>query len=196
MSREKLKESLLEKRDARARAIWQEAELKARRYRQETEASSADQRQKRVARIESKLTEQLDRLSSRIEKRLRRTRLLAEETFSEQLRQLALQRLTTLTPEERRRSLKRLARELPGLAWEQITVHPEDRQQAAEIFPDCTINTDPALSGGVIAITVERILAVDNSLTKRLEQAWPALSGTLLDSVRKKRERDDAKTPA
>jgi vacuolar-type H+-ATPase subunit E/Vma4 len=187
MSREKLKESLLEKRDARARTIWEEAEQKARRYRQETEASSADQRQKRVARIESEVTEQLDRLSSRIGKRLRRTRLLAEETFSEQLRQKALQRLTTLTPEERRRSLQRLARELPGLDWKQITVHPEDRQQAARIFPDCAIDTDPTLTG-VIAATVEKTLSVDNSLAKRLEQSWPELSGCVLDSLRTKRE--------
>jgi vacuolar-type H+-ATPase subunit E/Vma4 len=188
MSRERLTESLLNKSDVRARTIWQEAEQRASRYRREAEESCADRRQEAVTRIESVLKQQLDRLSSRTEKRLRRTRLLAEERFSQQLRRLAVEQLAVLSTEQRSRSLRQLAAELPKLDWRQINVHPADRQQAAKLFAACIIDTDPSLLGGLIAATSDNAIRVNNSLSGRLEQAWPKLCGSVLDALRADRK--------
>lgn len=192
MSREKLTESLLAKRDARAREIWQDAEQRAVRYRQQAEARCTDLRRGIQRQYETELTQQLDATSNRIEKKARRIRLLAEETFLQQLHRLAIQQIAAGSATERLRSLQRLAAELPLRPWQQITVHPADRQQAAELFPDSHVETDPALLGGLVAVSDDAAVRVDNSLNGRLEQYWQRLSGSILDSLRADRQEGDA----
>ncbi len=192
MSREKLTAALLEKRDARAHAIWQEVEQQASRYRQAAQERCAGRRQAAEDRHAAKLSQQRDRLDNRTGKRLRRVRLLAEATFSAQLRQLAFAQLTILAAADRADALQQLAAELPELEWQQITVHPDDRQQAAQLFPGCSIATDPAQLGGVIAVTADAAICINNSLTRRLEQAWPRLCGRLLDTLQLTEVIDDA----
>ena len=194
MSRERLTESLMSKSDARARAIWQEAELQAQRYRQEADERCADQRREAKGQQELQVGQQLIQLSIRVEKRTRRIRLLAEEQLLDRLRLLATDQLGRLTTEQRTGSLRRLAAELPELDWQQVTVHPDDRQQAVDLFPDCAIDTDPALLGGVVAATTDKAVCVDNSLSRRLDQIWPKLSGSVLDSLHADKESKDAKT--
>ena len=191
MSREKLTEALLDKRDARARELWQDVEQQADRYRQEAEDRCSEQRLDAERRHEAKLGQQRDRLDSRTGKRLRRTRLFAEEIFSTQLRQLALELLQGLLTADRAGSLQRLAAELPERDWQQVTVHPDDQKQAAQLYPGCTVLTDPALLGGVIASTSDGDISVDNSLIRRLDQVWPELCGSLLDELQSREGTDD-----
>ena len=191
MSREKLTAALLEKRDERAHALWQDVEQQADRYRQEAEESCAERHLAAERRHEAKLAQQRDRLDSRLGKRLRRIRLVAEDRFSWQLRQLALEQLQVLSAVDRGASLQQLAAELPERDWQQVTVHPEDQKQAAQLFVGCTIVTDPALLGGVIASTADGAICVDNSLVRRLEQIWPELCGSLLDELQSREGTDD-----
>ena len=191
MSREKLTEALLDKRDDRARSLWHEVEQQADRYRQEAKDRCAEQRLEAERRHEAKLGQQRDRLDSRTAKRRRRTRLLAEEIFSSQLRQLALEQLQVLLTEDRAGSIQFLSAELPERDWQQVIVHPDDQKQAAKLFPGCTILTDPALFGGVIASTADGTICVDNSLIRRLDQAWPELCGSLLDELQSREGTDD-----
>lgn len=199
MSREKLTAALLEKRDAEARTIWQEAEQQASRYRQTAEERCAGRRQAAEVRYATELSQQRDRLDSQTGKRLRRIRLLAEETFSERLRPLAFAQLAILAAEDRADSLQQLITELPELDWRQISVHPDDHKQAAQLFPGCSISTDQALLGGVIAATADGAIRINNSLLSRLEQAWPKLCGRLLDTLQTEevtKETDDAQPVA
>ena len=183
MSREKLTAALLDKRDERARALWQEVEQQANLHRQEADERCTARRLDAEHRHEAKLAQQRDRLDSRIGKRLRRIRLVAEDLFSRQLRQLALEQLQVLSSESRAGALQRLAAELPERDWQQVTVHPDDQKFAAQLFPGCAILTDPTLLGGVIASTADGAICVDNSLIKRLDQVWPELCGSLLDEL-------------
>lgn len=181
MSRERLTKSLLAKRDAQAHAIWQEAELRASDYRQAAEDRCAADRQKAQAQHDLRLGQQLDRLAIRIEKRARRVRLLAEETFTVRLRRLAAVYLARLSTNERSALLQRLKSELPEFDWQRVTVHPEDRLQAMQLFPNGIIDTDPALIGGLSVTTTDGRVSVNNSLDRRLEQLWPKLCGSVLD---------------
>ena len=183
MSRERLTESLLAKRDAQARAIWQEAELRASHYRQAAEDRRAADRQTAQAQHDLKLGQQLDQLAIRIEKRARRVRLFAEEKFAERLRRLAVVQLARLSTDERGAILQRLATELPEFDWQRVTVHPDDRLQAVQLFPDVIIDTDPALIGGLTVTTTDGSISVNNSLDRRLEQLWPELCGSVLDAL-------------
>ncbi|MBE0500923.1 MAG: hypothetical protein IBX47_05720 [Desulfuromonadales bacterium] len=196
MSRTQLKESLREKGETRGRAIWEEAEQKANRYRLEAEAHYRNRQQQRESECKADLTQELEQLVSRAEKKLQRIRLQSEEIFSQRLWQLACKQLVALLAAERDRSLQSLAAELPGLSWAQITVHPHDRQQAEKLFAGALIDTDPALIGGLIAVTADNAIAVDNSLVKRLTQLWPQLCGNILDALETLQEGEDAQTSA
>lgn len=196
MSREKLTAALLETSDTRARTIWQEVEQQANRYRQEADEHVAVQRQEVEGRHAAMVKQQQDHLDNRTGKRLRRIRLSAAERFSARLRQLALEQLSSMSAEARADSLQQLAAELPGLDWQQVTVHPDDQKQAAQLFSDCAIVTEPALLGGLIATTADGAICVNNSLSRRLEQAWPKLSGSLLDVLQTAEETDDVATSA
>lgn len=184
MSREKLTESLLDKRDAKARAIWVNAEQRLRQHRQRTEERCAEQRRETEAHLQAELSRRLDRLQTRIDRRKRQLRLRSEEAFAQRLRRLADAQLASLSDERRSETLRRLARELPDREWRRITVHPEDQQLARQLFPQADIDTDPQLGGGLLAATEDDSVRVDNSLAGRLEQMWPQLSGRLLDSLR------------
>ena len=183
MSRGRLTESLLGKRDARARAIWQEAELRASHYRQAAEDRCAAARQTAQAQHDQKLGQQLDQLANRIEKRARRVRLFAEEKFAERLWRLAVVQLARLPTDERSSILQRLTTELPEFDWQRVTVHPDDRLQAVRLFPNSTIDTDPALIGGLTVTTTDGAVSVNNSLGTRLVQIWPKLCGSVLDAL-------------
>lgn len=184
MSREKLTESLLDKRDAKARAIWVNAEQRLRQHRQRTEERCAEQRRETEAHLQAELSRRLDRLQTRIDRRKRQLRLRSEEAFAQRLRRLADAQLASLSDERRSETLRRLARELPDRDWRRITVHPDDQQLARQLFPQADIDTDPQLGGGLLAATEDDSVRVDNSLAGRLEQMWPQLSGRLLDSLR------------
>jgi vacuolar-type H+-ATPase subunit E/Vma4 len=190
MSREKLKDSLISKSDARALDIWQKAELQLEQYRQEVDDRSAEQLRETQSQQKRQLEQKLDQLANRSAKRARRIRLFAEERFANRLWQLAIGQLVDLTSKQKADCLRQLAAELPELDWESITVHPIDRQQAVELFPDCHIDTDPDLIGGVLAVTADGAVRIDNSLLKRLKQLWPKLSGEVLDTL--KAEKRDA----
>ena len=184
MSREKLTESLLEKRDAKARAIWQEAELRLHRHRQQARERCTDQRQELEVRLQAELSMQLDRLQTRIDRQRRQLRLRAEETFSERLRQLAIARLSALPAQQRTETLRRLAHELPERDWRQIITHPDDQPLARQLFSDAEIESDPQLIGGLIAVCENGSIRIDNSLSRRLERGWPQLCGRILDALR------------
>ena len=201
MSREKLTEALLEKRDAEAGRIWQEVEQQVSRYRQKAEERCTKERQELEKRYETLLSQQRDSLDNRTGKRLRRIRLLAEETFFVQLWPLALAQLSIQSAKDRVGTLRQLAAELPELDWQQVTVHPDDRKQAAQLFPGSIVASEPALLGGLIAATSDGAISINNSLIRRLEQLWPKLCGSLLDTLKTEvasvtEEMDDAKTSA
>lgn len=71
-----------------------------------------------------------------------------------------------------------LARELPDRPWQHVTVNPADRAAAQARFPNAAIAVDAGIAGGLIAEGSG--LRVDNTLERRLENAWPDLLPALM----------------
>lgn len=61
-----------------------------------------------------------------------------------------------------------------------MRVNPADGERAAVLFPGARIETDPAISGGMEAITEGGRMRVVNTLEKRLARGWPDILPHLL----------------
>jgi vacuolar-type H+-ATPase subunit E/Vma4 len=84
---------------------------------------------------------------------------------------------------EGRRQWLALAGELPAAAWQQVRVHPNDFDQARQTFPNAQVEVDATLAGGLVAVSADGRIVLDNSLTGRLRQAWPGLLPALVTAV-------------
>lgn len=82
--------------------------------------------------------------------------------------------------------LERLAGELPPASWATVRVAPVDASRAAGLFPGATIEADPAITGGLVAVTSDDGLTVVNTLESRLEKGWPDLLPRLFADLRGK----------
>ncbi|MHB1348386.1 MAG: V-type ATP synthase subunit E [Desulfobulbaceae bacterium] len=76
-----------------------------------------------------------------------------------------------------------LAAELPDLAWSVVRINPRDLALARRHFPGAEIETDPAITGGFVALREGGRHRVVNTLERRLERAWPYLLPELLREV-------------
>lgn len=111
-------------------------------------------------------------------------RLRAEHGLALRLRERAGTCLGQLRESDDGRLLSQLAEELPRAEWATIRVAPADTAQAAGLFPRAAIEADPAISGGLVAVTADNSLTVVNTLESRLEKGWPDLLPELLDDLR------------
>ncbi len=69
---------------------------------------------------------------------------------------------------------RKTAQELPEQDWETVARQPTDISMAnRKRFNTCTIQTDPAISGGMVAESMNGKIVVNNTFEKRLESSWP-----------------------
>lgn len=104
----------------------------------------------------------------------RQQRLEAESRLAGRLRTLAAELLPELACASAT-CLTRLAAELPRLAWQEVRVHPRDRDAAQRLFPEAGIVEDATLCGGLAVTTPAGRIHIDNTLEKRLERLWDDL---------------------
>ena len=121
------------------------------------------------------------------EREARLVRLRAEHALVGRLDRVARCCLDTLRGEGYAALFNCLAAEVSGEVWATVRVNPKDADLAADCFPGSGIEPDPSISGGLVAISGDGGLSVNNSLEIRLERAWPDLLPLIAAELRGRR---------
>lgn len=183
MGERELQEALRNRAQERIQAAWQAAEAAVATQR----AAAAAQRAALCAAMEkqsaSAAAAEQRTLLTATELAMRRQRLAAVAALEERLHALAVQLLGSLDGDERCRLWRALAGELPAAAWQRVSVHPDDRALARQAFPAALVIDEAALVGGLLTAMADGRIEVDNSLSGRLERAWPGLLSSLLAAI-------------
>lgn len=122
---------------------------------------------------------------SRAERDAALIRLRAEHQLSLRLYGQACSGVMQMHADDPEALFRGLLAELPPESWRSVRVNPDSASLAADCFPAAEIIMDPLLSGGFIAIAADGSLAVDNTLSTRLERLWPELLPALLAELRR-----------
>ncbi|CAH2032129.1 V-type ATP synthase subunit E [Trichlorobacter ammonificans] len=154
------------------------------RLRRTAAEQSADERQRHERELARCCDERRAALLATASREAALIRLRAEHLLALRLRERAQACLGQVCSGGDEGLFRRLAGELPELAWGTVTVAEVDRQVAEACFPGVTVTTDPALSGGLRAVSADGSLTVDNSLETRLTRLWPDLLPTLMAELR------------
>jgi len=180
MGRDELIAALQQKAADEKQAIWQQAEQDV----AAAEREAADERQRlerqRLEKIRQQEQALMLQLNRRVARRLQAARLRMQQRLAGRLETLARQLLADVPPDARRRAWVILADELPQRRWQRMRVHPDDAAAARSRYPDCCVEEDAALGGGLVAIEADEALQIDNSFERRRQRLWPQLLGRLL----------------
>ena len=98
---------------------------------------------------------------------------MALDSLRNLLHEAAVKQLHNLRDDDCGVTFEKLAQELPEQNWETVLVNPTDISMAKNFFNNCTIQTDPAISGGMVAESMNGKIVVNNTFEKRLESSWP-----------------------
>lgn len=195
MGQEELKRALVREAEERIRGLWSGAEAEIAELRDAlaernhlADSESARKREKALATLRAESQQRSTEIR-------RRACLEAEARLLERLQGLARELLPALVAEQRGRWFAALAEELPDHAWQDVRVHPDDRQQAEKLFLKAVVKADDDIAGGLIVHGEAGRVRVDNSLAKRLERLWPELISRLIGRIREKEPFDDTVSP-
>lgn len=189
MARTALIESLRSHASRDVQAVWDAARAEARRRQDELDAALAQERR----RLDDALAAEARRIETQaqVEAAYKAREASAGVAVALAGRLLALARaeLPGLAAAPREALFEALALELPPCRWQCVRVNPADAGLAARRFPGATVETDPAISGGMEVACDEGRVAVSNSLETRLAIAWPdLLPGLLADLAARGRD--------
>ena len=150
MGQEELKRALVREAEERIRGLWSGAEAEIAELRdalaERNHLADSEAARKRETALATLRAESQQR-STEIR---RRACLEAEARLLERLQGLARELLPALVAEQRERWFAALAEELPELAWQDVRVHPDDRQQAEKLFLQAVVKVDDDIAGGLI----------------------------------------------
>jgi len=183
MGSRELIESLRKAADEKIQAIQQDAETETRKIKAEAVRRKDELRQD-YARVQSAEAEEYGRARlAEANSRARALRLAAEQDLAERLQAAARSSLLRLRGTGYSRVFAALAQELPPLAWQSVSVNPEDVDLAKQQFPNAEIIPDEKISGGVDAAAEEGKIRVKNTFEKRLERMWMHTLPVLMDDA-------------
>lgn len=186
MGQQELKAALIRDGEARARAFWEAAEREVADRRKEVECTRQEAETAVRQRLERAGQELAAEYRGEAERQCRSRRIAAEQALAERLRTLAVALLPDLLPADRSGLLERLAAELPPDGWTAVQVGPQDLELARRLYPELEVNADEQICGGLAVLASDGRIRLDNSLTVRLDRAWPELTRSLLPLLRSK----------
>jgi len=184
MGESELKIALQREGEERIRSFWQDAEANVSAERTAIEAEREELHGKSDQQLQAEIALLRSTLLFASQARARECRLHAEADLEQRLLVLARQLLPELADKDREAMWMALRGELPSAEWAHLTVHPADRELARRVFPAATIECDEAIGGGLIATSADAVIRVDNTLSCRLQRAWPDLLPQLLAELR------------
>jgi vacuolar-type H+-ATPase subunit E/Vma4 len=186
---EELISSLRKNEQKQIEDIWQAAESEADNIRSQIAEAIADITKIHAAQLDSACQKSMRAIFSETESRTRKKKLFAYQAVEQALRNAALKQLPALRQQNYEKIFTDLVAELPDRQWEKIVVNPADLELAAKFFTAKSIHPDPAISGGLVAITANGKIIVDNTFEKRLERKWLYILPQMIAALEKRYEK-------
>lgn len=168
--------------------IWQAAKNEAESIRTQVAEAIAAITKNHADQLASACQKSMRAIFSETEVKTREKKLFAYQALDQALRNAALKQLTALRKQNYEKIFATLVRELPERQWEKIIVNPADVELAAKFFNVNSIRQDPAVSGGLVALTANDRIIVDNTFEKRLERKWLHILPQLIAEIEKRYE--------
>jgi len=168
--------------------IWQAAKNEAESIRTQVAEAIAAITKNHADQLASACQKSMRAIFSETEVKTREKKLFAYQALDQALRNAALKQLTALRKHNYEKIFATLVRELPERQWEKIIVNPADVELAAKFFNANRIRQDPAVSGGLVALTANDRIIVDNTFEKRLERKWLHILPQLIAEIEKRYE--------
>lgn len=168
--------------------IWQAAKNEAESIRTQVAEAIAAITKNHADQLASACQKSMRAIFSETEVKTREKKLFAYQALDQALRNAALKQLTALRKQNYQKIFATLVRELPERQWEKIIVNPADVELAAKFFNANRIRQDPAVSGGLVALTANDRIIVDNTFKKRLERKWFHILPQLIAEIEKRYE--------
>lgn len=184
MGRDILIQDLQARGRQKAEAIWQEARDELAGAKADCARHLAAAEAECCARVDAVGMAEACRLRAAAQRQAAIIATEAEQELADRLYTVAMTMLHSLRGRGHEKLFSALARELPPLAWQAVSVHPEDLPAALDIFPEAHISEDASICAGFIARTQQNSVEVVNTLENRLARAWPALITELLQEWR------------
>jgi vacuolar-type H+-ATPase subunit E/Vma4 len=166
-------------------AIWQAAKDEADAFRSRTAEALDEISRTHTDRLDSACQKSRRAIIMEAEVKTREKKLLTYTSLAQSLHDAAVKQLSDLRTRNYDRIFARLAAELPANQWEKISVNPADLQLAAKVFPAEIIDSDPAITGGLIGAAADATIIIDNTFRKRLEKKWAYLLPAILAKIEK-----------
>ncbi len=182
MGCEELIDSLRKAAEEKSRLIWKEVEVEAGAIKEGLSAELSRLREECTNHCGTE-EDQLSDILSEAKIEARKITMIAEKALSERLFAIASRCLPALIREDYKEDFGALARELPDMAWESVTVNPRDRGIAEELFSYAKVIEEKSIAGGFAVSTEGGRVRVDNTLEKRLDRAWTEMIPAVIKEV-------------
>ncbi len=168
--------------------IWQAAKSEAETIRTQVDEAIADITKIHAEQLASACQKSRRAIFSETEVKTREKKLFAYQALDQALRKAALKQFVSLRNQNYEKVFVNLVSELPERQWEKIVVNPVDLELAAKFFNAKSIQPDPEVSGGLVAITANGRIIVDNTFEKRLERKWLHILPQVIAELEKRYE--------
>lgn len=185
MGLEELLGSLKKNKQKQIDTIWHEVKSEAESLRKQVAEAIDDITRNHAEQFASACQESKRSIFSETEIKTRKKKLLAYQVLEQAMQNAAIKQLPALREKDYDVVFAQLVGELPQRTWEKIAVNPADLELAAVFFAADIIQPDPAISGGLVAITKGGTITVDNTFEKRLERKWLHMLPAIIAKIEK-----------
>lgn len=189
MGLEELLRTLKKNEQKQIEDIWQAAKTEAETLQKQNAEAIANITKNHAEQLASACQKSMRAIFSDTETRAREKKLFAYQALDKALRNTALKELSRLREQDYDKIFADLVDELPEFKWEKIIVNPGDLELAAIFFPENIIEPDLEISGGLVAVTANGKIVVDNTFAKRLERKWLSILPVLIEKLEKRYEK-------
>ena len=183
MGYKELIQSLQKEGEEKIRLQWNDVEAEAENIRAETSGRIEQMREEYGIKQQVAQQNQEKRIFSEANKKARKIRLLAENTLSDRLFLLALSCLSELRNDRYKGIFESLVKELPDAQWNEVRVSPDDLQLAEKYFAGAHLIPDNRITGGLLVLTDDRKIHINNTFEKRLERIWEDILPILIKDI-------------
>ena len=169
--------------DERLKAVRAEAEQEAARIRTEAAHRINALQEEHARKHAAEAERHAEALMAEANAAVRAVGLRAERALAERLFDAARGALHSLRNVGYRGVFTGFAQELPRFTWKTVRVNPEDVALAREQFPEAEVLADPAIIGGMVAVSEGDRVRVVNTFEKRLESLWEEMLPDIMRDV-------------
>ena len=168
--------------------IWQAAKTEAEVVRTQVAEAISDITKVHADQLASACHKSMRSIFLETEITTRGKKLFAYQALDQALRNAAVMQLPQLREQNYEKIFANLVAELPERQWEKIVVNPADLELAANFFAGDIIHPEAAISGGLVAVSANGRIIVDNTFEKRLERKWQQILPAIIAELEKRYE--------